>query len=198
MKNLLLALLLILMPWKGFSQTITPQAANQVNVTNGSGGYALHPLAEYWIATQTVTSGTSITFSGIPQTYTSLKLVGTFNVTSGANLALQFNGDSTAAHYAYGFFYQYNGSAGFAQSNSATYILVGAASGAADIVIEDYSASTGGTPVTGNFSEMVIGSTTLSGNAGGLWTGNGITSIKIFDDGGATFAAGTFTLYGLK
>lgn len=145
---------------------------------------------------------TSLTFSSIPQTYQNLKLVGNFVLTGGANLAMRFNGDSTAAHYAYGLAYQQNTATGAVQSNSATQDIVGANDGSVSVEIPSYTAGVGGrVTFNGQFAGFfVIGSSTESGNTGGIWTGTDVTSLTLADTGGtATFTTpSVFSLYGLN
>jgi hypothetical protein len=143
----------------------------------------------------------SITFSSIPQTYTNLKLLGNFLITSGANLAITFNGDSTAAHYAYGLGFLNNGTPGGTQSQSSTHALIGASGGAVSVEIPSYTAGiAGGVNFTDSFSTMAIGSESLTGYGGGLWNGTDVTSLTLADSGGsALFTAGSvFSLYGLN
>ena len=174
----------------------------QLYIAGNANQYVAVPAvaaAAVLIAKQTATSGTSISFASIPQTFTHLRLVGTFAITSGANLALQFNGDTTTAHYAYGLNLEDNGTPTAAASNSTTQILIGGAAGSVDITIQNYAASAGGTFLTGNFAAAIIGSLTEMGSGGGLWTGNGVTSILLKDSGGtASFASAEFSLYGLS
>lgn len=174
---------------------ITTQVSNlgTNNTFDGVGGL---------IAKKTGTgTPTSITFSSIPQTYQNLKLMGNFVLTGGANLVANFNGDSTAAHYAYGLNYENNGSTGQTASNSSTHSLIAGAQGAVEVEIPSYTAGVGGgVNFTGNFSAMTIGSATLSGAVGGLWNGTDVTSLTLADSSGtAAFTAGSvFSLYGLN
>lgn len=174
---------------------ITTQVSNlgTNNTFDGVGGL---------IAKKTGTgTPTSITFSSIPQTYQNLKLMGNFVLTGGANLVANFNGDSTAAHYAYGLNYENNGSTGQTASNSSTHALIAGAQGAVEMEIPSYTAGVGGgVNFTGNFSAMTIGSATLSGAVGGLWNGTDVTSLTLADSSGtAAFTAGSvFSLYGLN
>lgn len=148
------------------------------------------------IQTQTVASPVAaITFSSIPQTFKNIKIVGSFLLTGGTNLTVKANGDSTAAHYAYGLVYQAGGTVGNTNSNSASQALIGGSSGVVSLDIAAYSATLPNW--TGTFSTMVIGGTPLNGSVGGSYV-NGITSLTFADAGGSvTFAVGsTFSLYG--
>lgn len=143
----------------------------------------------------------TITFSSIPQTYQNLRLEGNFIITSGSNLAVIFNSDSTAAHYAYGLQYQASNTPGTLQSNSAAHAIIGAATGIVTMDIPSYAnATAGGVNFNGLFSTMTIGSSTENGHFAGLWNGTDVTSITFEDVGGSALftAPSTFSLYGLN
>jgi hypothetical protein len=76
------------------------------------------------LATITVPSGgaSSITFSGIPSTYTHLQIRGSFNQGGGNWLGLNYNGDSTAGAYQWHYIAADGSSAsgGYSGSSSAT------------------------------------------------------------------------------
>lgn len=142
----------------------------------------------------------SVNFAAIPQTFTNLRLVGNFNAVSGQNLKANFNGDTTSGNYGYGFLYQYGGTAGAVQSTSANGMLIGGGLGSFTLDIPNYRLATAvpGIYVSGTFSQIVLGSYTLTGTAAGAWVGTDVTSMQLTDSIGGIFAAGSsFSLYGL-
>jgi hypothetical protein len=139
---------------------------------------------------------TTLTFSAIPQGFSNLRLVGNFS-SSGDNLVLGFNGDVTNGHYGWGLVFQNAGAAAAAANETAASIFIAASAGAVDVAIPGYAAAPFGLPVTGTFSQVTIGSATLSGSSGGLWTGADVTSLTLSLNNGAALAAGSvFSLYG--
>jgi len=160
------------------------------------------------IATVTPTSGTSVTFSSIPNTYKSLQVRFSFlTALNGYQVLTSFNGDSSsdyAAHwiYAYG---SVTAGAGTTQSSMQSFGFVAGTSttypttGIIDVI--DY-ASTSKYKTVRTFNGMnnngSAGSTELV-LASGLWQSTAaITSLTIAT-GGTAFATGsTFTLYGIS
>ena len=161
---------------------------------------------EIAIATTTLGSAAStITFSSIPSTYTDLRLVLTgYNATTGNAWAMQYNAD-TATNYS---FTQLNGSgtaAGSGRTTTTARIYIGdinlnnsnSVPGLATIDIFSYAGSTNKTALS-TFSGDLNGSGNVFTYVS-LWRStSAINSIKLFNDAGANFAAGTTaTLYGI-
>lgn len=168
---------------------------------SGSGISSANALGTL-IQTQTLGSAAaSVTFSSIPQTYTTLKLFVSATVVTAGFLQVNFNGDATAANY----FINYQ-----TQSFTATVTPVGAFSsagsflgslnvattgtGGAEVTFPGYSSTTS---VKANFA-MSVGSSFFYG--GGIWnSAAAITSIVLVNSAGGNFNAGSvFSLYGIK
>jgi hypothetical protein len=156
------------------------------------------------IATVTVGSGgtSSITFTGIPSTYTHLQIRGISQGGNVASNAMQFNGDGASnynAHFMYG-----DGSttaAGFQQTTSMYAILTTSATnvyGGFVIDILDYTNTnkfkvfksfTGGDENGSGYIELLSGA----------WRNtNALTSITLFAYTGVLSQNSTFALYGIK
>jgi hypothetical protein len=151
-----------------------------------------------------VSSAASVTFSGIPQTYTDLFLVATFGISANADgTRVQYNGD-TATNYS-NTFLTGNGSAAGSQreTNQASYrafgSVVGPIAGAVQmgtLNIASYA----------NTNVNKVAFATYSGAGGevtrgvGLWRSTAaITSLRLFNINGSTFtASSTFDLYALR
>lgn len=164
------------------------------------------------IATQTLGSTTSsITFSSIPSTYSSLQIRFMSRVASGSqNVATLFyylNGDTTSANYYSHRLYGTGSSANAFSSNSnqlafslETYSTT--TFGAGIIDIQDY-ASTAKTTTT----RVMTGFDTNSGPGGtqnialcsSLWNNtSAVNSITLYSSTGSWAANSTFALYGIK
>jgi hypothetical protein len=153
------------------------------------------------IATSTLsTTGTTITFSSIPQTYTDLVIVcgNLLYVTGNDDAFVRFNSD-TGTNYSWT---QINGNGTSAASNRGT-------SDTGIRSINGMSTTNVGTAIINvqNYSNSTTYKTTLSrhstGFAGafvGLWRNTAvITSVTVINLGSGGFASGsTFTLYGVK
>lgn len=137
-------------------------------------------------------SASTINFNIIPQTYSSLWIVGNVISTSAApNFNWNYNGITTST---YNYLYMENATAG--NNVSTTYALGGTvgANGASVIVkIPDYTKSKYKSAVIQTATETYVST------IGNVWqSNNAITSISCFLAGN-TFAAGSsLTLYGLK
>lgn len=151
------------------------------------------------LATTTLTSNTaSVTFSGISGAYTDLYLMSN-NWGAGLDACcIQFNGD-TSANYVWVIIYG-TGSGGINDLNdlAATNIYLGISAGTASLSqfnIQDYSNTTTFKPVTG--SGDAASGQIRSGY--GIWRNtSAITSIRIFENAGGNFYAGSsFSLYGI-
>jgi hypothetical protein len=170
-------------------------------------GHLIPPSSFYNIATVTVSSGTSVSFTSIPSGYSSLQIRFAFSTASnsGASPYYQFNLDSGSnynTHYLEG-----TGSAASAGSNSGTGIYFSSLSvgnsltspNVGIIDIADY-ANTSKYKTARNFS----GSNANGSTAEGVWLGSGlwrntaaITSIT-FTNGSAFTSGTTFALYGVN
>ena len=157
------------------------------------------------IQKQTLASAVaSVTFSGIPQTFTHLKLV-ISSVTSvsaaSAPLEVTLNGDS-GAHYFYNFITNIFGTSISAGSvSSAAFAIMGdagdnnASAAANEITIMGYAGSTFGKAMTG------VCSSTTQGvfSSAGLWTQTAAVTSVTLALGSGTFTAGSiFSLYGMQ
>ena len=168
------------------------------------------------IATVTVGSGgaTDVTFSDIPGTYQHLQLRAIVRETNrsdmNSDLALQFNGNSTAADYAIHYLIG-NGTAAVAGSetsrgNVAAYRAMTADNatasvfGAAVVDILDY-ASTSKNKVIRSFQGHDRNGAGIGGLSSGVWLStNAITSIKLFShySPGKLAQYSHLALYGVK
>lgn len=159
----------------------------------------INPIGSILLSKQKLAStATNFTFSSIPQTYTSLHIVCAFQEGGGgSNLSMQLNGD-TAAHYGYSYIYNNSGApnSSTAQTGQTSSLVGIGTSGATIIEIPNYS----GTTLTSTYYTGVSSGpgSNENGSTGGVWAGNAVTSVKIFDSAGASFSAGsTCNLYGL-
>lgn len=157
------------------------------------------------IQSQTLsTSAASVTFSGIPQTFSHLKLIinSVTSVTSAAApIELTINGDS-GAHYFYNVITNSFGTNPTAVStSSAAFAVMGdagdnnASAAGNEITIMGYSGSTFGKAMTGVCSSTTLGVYTTAG----LWTQTAPVTSVTLTLGSGTFTAGsTFSLYGMQ
>ena len=146
------------------------------------------------IATASPTSGTSYTFSSIPQTYTDLVLVGSCIMSGGTTLRLQVNGASS------NYTYQIMRSDGsITKSNSSSMIELcdntAAALSTFVVNITDYTTAT--LP-----NKVIFGQSGDSANSilicGGYTVATSISSVTVLTTNGQTFASGSsLTLYGI-
>lgn len=195
----------------GTAYTFQVSAAN----SQGSSAYSaasnsvtpVVPTSFESIATLTPTSGTSVTFSSIPQTYKHLQLRVTAHTASdGISLGLQFNGSTTSnytGHILYG-----NGTTTATIANvndpQLTINAIGMStaniSGVGIIDIIDY-ASTSKNKTMNSFAGVNTntGFTRIS-LISGFWPSTAaINSITILSLGGYAYQSGTsFALYGIK
>lgn len=173
------------------------------------------PTAFESIATVTGTgSSSSITFTSIPQTYTSLQIRGIARGltagTTASNLRLIINAD-TGANYAY---HNLQGTGATAVATGGTalgYVLLprltcnsGVTSdtyGAMIIDLHDYASTTRNKTVRvfGGLDANTASTEFRVSLASGLWINtSAITSIEITSDAGNFTTASTFALYGIK
>jgi hypothetical protein len=152
------------------------------------------------IATQTLVSAGTITFSSIPATYTDLRLIFTVIGTGTNDTYLRFNSD-TATNYSITTLTGNGSAASSGRSTSQTLINLDEAIAAQpsffSVDIFSYAGSTFKT-VLANLNSDRNGSGYVS-NRAGLWRStSAITSITL-SPSASTFAIGTSaTLYGIK
>jgi len=158
------------------------------------------------IATTTLGSAAAtITFSGIPATYTDLRLIlANIMVNTGTQPRIRFNGD-TATNYSITFL-RGNGSTAFSGRTSNTYIAINdgnpaASAGVPQMSCTDifsYAGSTNKTCLVRSSNDKNGSGTTES--SVGLWRDTtAINEITISEVSSNNFAAGTTaTLYGIK
>lgn len=154
------------------------------------------------IATTTLGSNGTFTFSSIPNTYTDLRVVVVATATSNASSNIQFNGD-TATNYS-GTYVSGNGASTFSGSNSGQTYLSSSRSGNWNTTtpffhtmdIFSYAGSTNKTVLITNSQDNNGGG--VVERIVGLWRStSAITSIAY--TAGATLKTGTTaTLYGIK
>lgn len=157
------------------------------------------------LASVTVPSGgtASITFSGIPSTYTHLELRYSWADTSGAEIAVQFNGDTTAGNY-YRHYLQGSGASAAAGSSN-NYTFGGYYGGAANqfngsvMNILDYTNTNKYKTVRTLWGYDSNGSGYV-GLTSGLWSNTAaINSITFTTNGSGVFSQySSFALYGVK
>lgn len=156
------------------------------------------------IATVTPTSGTSITFSSIPQTFKHLQIRGTIKASGSDNLYLRFNGD-TGANYTGHQVYGDGTGAGAGVAYNMWYVASGTVPGVGVLDILDYTntnklkvyRSLGGSDSNGG--GYVLYRSGLWFAAGNGVTSNAITQIDILFAGATAFSAGShIALYGIR
>lgn len=152
------------------------------------------------IATYTLGSATTVTFSSIPQTYTDLVLVTETTGTTNGALDVRFNGDSGTNYSRIGIYGDGSTTGSFRSSNLA-YGLISAGAGSTRTVavcqFMNYSNS------TTRKSYLMRGGDATSGPgfAVYLWRSTAaITSISLTGDpiGSNIGSSSTLTLYGIK
>jgi hypothetical protein len=157
------------------------------------------------IASVTLSSAqSSVTFSGIPQTYTDLVLVVNYTASStNSVLGIQFNSD-TGSNYSRTFMWG-NGSAGdTSRSTSATsigsgYWQTGTGNQVQSVTnVMNYSNSTTNKTVLTRWNQ-VLGTDNSSTSSVGLWRNTAaITSINLVPSAGNFASGSTFNLYGVS
>lgn len=159
------------------------------------------------IATSVLSSASgSITFSGIPQTYTDLVLVIQGAASTDITIRLRFNGDTTSS-YNRTYFGSYNGGNSSGSDGGATSFYAsdpgtafGTNNAATILHIQNYTSSAYHKSMlmltTGQDTYQSVGNFI----SGGIWANiAAITTMQIFIAGGYTFNAGTvLALYGIK
>lgn len=149
------------------------------------------------IATHTVVSAQpSYTFTSISSTYTDLVYV-INNVTSGTNMFVQFNGDTSTTYSSTQLYGSGSGNAASTRSSNSSYCLGGVLgdNGTVKGNIQNYSnTSTYKTLISRGGSASWYLDAVVS-----LWRSTAaINSIKFYKDDASNFAVGTtFTLYGI-
>lgn len=149
-------------------------------------------------------AASTITFSGIPSTYTHLQLrISELASSAGDNCSIQFNSDTASNyswHYLYGNGASAGSSAGATQTNGILYTSTAASSypnvGVADIL--DYAntnkyktvRSLGGCDANGSGTVSLFSTNWRSTSA--------ITSIKLLRTGGNFNTYSSFALYGVR
>ena len=174
-----------------------------------AGNAAYDPAATWLIQRVTATGGeTSLSFTNIPQTYTSLQIRGISrrNTVGSFYNALQFNSD-TGANYVVHWLYGTGSSALATGYTSYNYIFANRSSSSTDAAnifgsvifdIHDYNST------TRNKTVRFFGGYDANGagqifNGSGLWLNtNAITSVTVYFQGDALAAGSTFALYGFK
>jgi hypothetical protein len=173
----------------------------------GAGGAALGDFESI----QTITAGSTVAnieFTSIPQTYSHLQIRGITrdNIAAVANdLYIQFNAD-TAANYSFHFM-RGDGANVVSSAGASTTVMLGvnasanATSGvfcSSVIDILDYAN-------TNKYKTIKLLAGWDNNGSGGasMWSGNwrstnGITSIKLFPNGGSFLQYSSFALYGVK
>lgn len=160
------------------------------------------------IATTTLTTtATSITFSGIPSTYTDLRLVVVGVASSGVAMCLRFNSDSTNK-YSQTYLYGTGSTAASGRNTSLTRINLTQVTnfgqnGLPQMVTVDifsYAGSTNKTCLTTEAADQNAGGFDSVTNLVGVWRSTAaINNIFLYNDGSGSYAAGTTaTLYGIK
>ena len=155
------------------------------------------------IATTTLSSGTSYTFSSIAGTYTDLVLVALIGNATGAGgngIRIQYNGD-TASNYSWTYLVGDGSSAFSGRNTSQAYFDAGMTNNTNDFSqvifqIQNYSnTSTYKTTLYRGSSASTEAAAAVS-----LWRStSAISSIKIAKADGANFKSGTMlTLYGIQ
>jgi hypothetical protein len=164
------------------------------------------------IQTYTLTStATSVTFSGIPQNYTDLKLVISARVSNSATqgiLDIQFNGSSANFDLRYlgqsnTSVVSYTRASGFGTNMAGYYPAANSTAstfGNVELYFPNYSSTTASKSV---FIDAVMennSSTIQNGLVSGLWSQNSaITSLTFSETTGGNLVSGsTFTLYGVS
>jgi hypothetical protein len=154
------------------------------------------------IATTTLNSTATYTFSSIPATYTDLVLVmGSLTFSSGGNPQVQFNGDTTA-NYSNTDLYGNGTSAGSTRNTGNAYINVGfsatngSATEPATIIVQvmNYANATTYKTLLGRGNRA--GGETQTNV--GLWRGTPAAINSMTIKVGAGSMIGTATLYGIK
>lgn len=185
-------------------------SANQVlTVNSGATGLAWAAPGGKVLISQVTTSagGTTLTFSGIPQTYKTLELVyyPTTAVATGSTTSIQFSGSSATTYY-----YSLLTSPGMASGTSATMPTSSSASGATSVtvntlptttsistlIIDNYTSAT--YAKIGRYNSMVNYSTSnFTHGSFGWTTASAITSITLTFNGTITGQVMTGLLYGI-
>lgn len=162
------------------------------------------------IQTQTVSGGavSEITFSSIPQTYTDLKLVGSWrssgSVNTGADAKIKLNGSTS--NFARKSIYS-NGSSVSVSSSSDNYaLLINPSNATADtfcsfeIYLPEYTSSSLVKGISANSVTENEGTTAYMFITTSEWNDTSpITSITVYDYYGNTIANNSsFSLYGIK
>lgn len=173
-------------------------------------GNAGYDPAATWLIQRVAGTGSSITFSSIPQTYSSLQIRAISRTNQASEIddfAIQFNAD-TGSNYVRHLLFG-NGSVAEANNQTAqSRIVVGRGTGSSATAsvfgvsitdIHDYTSTTKN-KTTRTFNGYDLNATGLVYLQSGLWLStSAITSITLFSTSSSTFQTGTtFALYGMK
>jgi hypothetical protein len=149
------------------------------------------------IASVTLSSAqSSVTFSGIPQTYTDLVVVVSGYYSGTTYGSFQLNGDSNSGNYSYTRLLGYSGGVLSDRAGGSDGFSLGSTQGTCIAHIQNYSNST--TYKTVLVRENAAGTGTAAYVY--LWRNtNAVNSFAVFAAGGGNFASGsTFNLYGVS
>ena len=188
-------------------QVLTVSAGAPAWETPTAGGFT--QIAQHTLAS----AAPSVTFSGIPNTFTSLKLVINARSTDAAtqdNMIIQFNADTTAADYIFQVLFPNGaGTPGGGQGTNGVIAAIAAASALAsvfsgvEIIIPGYAGTTWLKTALSQAGALAGASFAAASGfllyAGVTWNNTAaISSITLALATGPDFAAGSqFTLYGL-
>ena len=165
------------------------------------------------ISTYTLPSNqTSVTFSSIPSTYLYLELRYFFRTTSGENLGVQFNSDSTSSYTGHRSMSLVGYQTGWGDNYytpAQTFMYCGgmdptgtvSQQGSGQVMtIFDYTNTSKYKSFSTNITFNVNGSSTGAGFISGVWKNtSAINSIRIFCTGAQSMVTNsTFSLYGMK
>lgn len=173
-----------------------------------AGNAAYDPAATWLIQRTSPTSGSSVTFSSIPSTYTSLQLRVLAKLSADDYMCIQLNGD-TGNNYA---LHALTGNGSTASAGAATALNylniygsgnVGQGFTQPIVSISDFHNYASTTQNKTHRAIIGCDRNTTNGEinlVSGLWLNtNAINSIRVFQYSGATFASGTtIALYGMK
>ena len=151
------------------------------------------------IATYTLGSNTTVTFSSIPQTYTDLVLVTEATGTTNGAMDIRFNGD-TGTNYSRTGFYSDGTTTSSYRNNNLAYGLVGAGTSSSYTLSVTHILSYSNSSTYKTFLTRGDDATVYTGLAMYLWRNtSAITSITLTGDPiGSNIGAGsTLTLYGI-
>lgn len=169
-------------------------------------------MAATMIPIQSITltgSAASVTFSGIPQTYTDLLIrLSARGDVAGAGTVMRVVLNGTAANYSSTYLVGYGaGGTGSGRFSAATYLTMDYVSandatantfGSLEILLSQYAGSASKV-LSGFGAGETNGTVSLMSVSAGLWSNSAaITSIQLLPNSGNLVAGSTFHLYGIK